>query len=51
MQQPAAARAAWTAYLAQAPGAFYGGALLTGAALAVALWMRRLPVLETKWQS
>jgi MFS family permease len=31
--------------LARARGAFYGGALATGAALAIALWMRRLPLL------
>jgi DHA1 family tetracycline resistance protein-like MFS transporter len=32
--------------LAQARGAFYGGAILTFCALAVSLWMRRLPLLE-----
>jgi len=37
--------------VAQTPGAFYGGAILTGAAFLVALWMKRLPLLETKWQS
>jgi MFS family permease len=30
--------------LARARGAFYGGALITGAAFAIALWMRRLPL-------
>ncbi|MGZ7040667.1 MAG: MFS transporter [Thermoanaerobaculia bacterium] len=37
--------------LARARGAFFGGAALTGAAFLVALWMKRLPLLETKWQS
>ena len=32
--------------LAQARGAFYGGAALTAAALVVALAMRRMPLLE-----
>jgi MFS family permease len=32
--------------LAQARGAFYGGALLTLAAFGVSIWMRRLPILE-----
>jgi MFS family permease len=32
--------------LAQARGAFYGGALLTLAAFGVSMWMRRLPILE-----
>jgi MFS family permease len=31
--------------VAKAQGAFYAGTLLTGAAFAVALWMRRLPLL------
>ena len=30
--------------LARAPGAFFGGAALTGAAFAVSLWMRKLPL-------
>jgi DHA1 family tetracycline resistance protein-like MFS transporter len=32
--------------LAQARGAFYGGAVLTGMAFCIALYMRRLPLLE-----
>jgi MFS family permease len=31
--------------LAQARGAFFGGAILTGAAFALSLWMRQIPLM------